>query len=258
MNWMSVAVSAGCGALGGVVASVLTLGMGNKSRANMVRVAIVVLAGIAGSQLVSPKVVPWLSDALARTPYEKFERATANGLQDDPDFKAYVRSLEQRGLTSAQASQESRALGARGMRRLSDADLLRRAEILAKGLDAVDVATCARVGRGTATGEDFRALLDSIGEPDALALAAIATTALRAEVRQSPSARSESTEEDARRILQTVASRASPEELGAIAKAFDASSTPEDACSGVRALYRHLPAVPSLDQPRLALMLAGM
>jgi hypothetical protein len=210
-----------------------------------------------GNTFVTPEVLRWWTDQQYRTPSQKYKRAMLDVVQH-PAVASYLASVRNRGLTTEQETAEGYRIGIAGFARISDADLLRRADIISRGLSLVDPATCAHIAQGRQAEQAINVLLDAVGEKDAITLAGIAGRAMLAEVQQTPPARPPSTAKDADRLLTAVAEVASEKELAQITKAYDKSASDQDVCSGIQLLYKYAGNVPPNDQPRFCLMLTGM
>jgi hypothetical protein len=282
MNWISILSAGVCGGAGGGLGALLAralgfgpFGSGAKSDAARERLArlappkgtspgqvlalIPALIGAAlGSQVVGPMATDAWADARARTPAEKFERATEKNLLSSPELKAWARTMEARGLSVEQANIESRKLGASGVARLSDTELLARARILGRGAQLLDAGTCAKFARGAAGGPELTKLLDTVGESDAQELATIASHAMLAELRRLPAARPATTKEDVDKIFETVATLSGDHAVTKVRRVFAEGADDDEMCSGARVLYDALPRVDPPTQQRLAMLLAGL
>jgi hypothetical protein len=262
MNWIEVlAAGAGGGvggALSGLLAGLLRDRISSRSARQALLVLPVVVGGMVGAKVLGPVATERWADAHARTPAEKFGRVVEKNGSRAPELQAWVRAMQERGVSQEAATAEGRSLGMRGLGRLSDEDLLERARILARGIAAVDVATCAKFARGSAGSAELTALLDQVGEADALALAGIVSRAMLAEVRRTPEARPATTRDDAQAILGAVANAGGPPVLDTVERGFGPGATDEAACAGTRTLYTALPVIDASLRPRLALVLAGL
>lgn len=221
-----------------------------------VSVVCALIGASVGARVVGRMASDAYADATARTPSQKFERSVQK-MADTPEMQAWARDAQKRGLSPDQAGVESRKMGAKGIARLSDADLLTRARILGRGTQLVDVHTCAELARGTAQKGELFKLLDAVGEADSEALATLASHAMIAELRQSPEARPGTTEDDMTRILATVSSLSGEAAVATVNRVFAEGATDDDSCSGTRVLYDALPRAEPAMQLRMALLLAG-
>ncbi|HVN32955.1 MAG TPA: hypothetical protein VMT45_13320 [Thermoanaerobaculaceae bacterium] len=250
MIGIAVVVGAASGAIGGALGALLARASGfGPTGKRTLAVIPALLCTAVGHQLLTPRVEEWWADANARTPYQKYMRASEKAMRADlGHFK---------GLNKEAAHEAGRRLANQGLTRLSDLALIRRAELTAQGLEGVDEATCARIAHGVVEEKTGEAFLDAMGEEGAVEFATLVAAATHAEIVQSPFARPPSTEQDGIRIMSAVASHATQAEIADIAGAFKQGATDHVVCSGVRALYRHLRSVSPEDQPRLSLILAG-
>jgi hypothetical protein len=255
---MAMVVWAACGVIGGAVGHLVARRVASPASRRTVWTVSTIAAIAIGNQLVAPVVLEWWADARARTPAERYERAFAKLVSSDPAITSYTRDLERRA-SPEKRREEWKALAARGVARLGERDLLLKAELLSKGLAAVDDATCASVGfAGGASAEDHRKVVNALSVAEASEFARIAVAAVRAEVVQDAPARPPTTEQDVERVIELVAARASPDQLDAISNAFEPGAPPATVCAAVRALYAHLSALPRAEQPRLVLLLTGL
>jgi hypothetical protein len=261
MNWVEVLAAGLGGGIGGAVGGLAAGWIGNRAVGDKVRQAVrvipVVLGGVLGAQLLGPMATERWADAQARTPAQKFERALQK-TAGSHEMKAWVQTLQARGLTTEAAAAEGRSLGARGIARLSDEDLASRTRILGKGMALVSPAICASVARGSGGRAELAMVLDSVGESDALELAGIATRSTLAELRQAPAARPATSEADARNILLRVAEMSGADAVGKVVRMFESGASDAEVCAGALVLYGAFPAFDPAERPGLAMLIAGL
>ena len=161
------------------------------------------------------------------------------------------------GLPAPAAEAELQRMASIGRFRLGDATLLRRLELEAKAMLAIDVPTCAAIARGhVPTG-----LAARLTAAEQIEDARISVAAIRAEVSGVPEPRLLSRSEAAT-ILLAIAQSASPAEttrIHDISAATAAGETPsdDDACWLTRVPYRAFERLGDADRRLLARYILG-
>jgi len=154
---VTLVVVAICGAAAGLVGHLAMTRSSAPTRLHrLVPIAAIVVAFHVSHQYATPAAQDWWADLQARSAAKRLDRALRETTKD-PVFVSYVRDLEQRGIPPERALDKA-DLAARLRGRSSDADLTARSEIIGRALGSVEVATCAKVLRGTAARDD-RAIL---------------------------------------------------------------------------------------------------
>jgi len=267
VNWIEVLVATIGGGVGGGVGALVAKAIrvepiGLRTKVASPRQLLPALLGVAcalvSEKTLGPAATEAWADARARTPSQKFERAVARNVSSNAEVLAWAKTMQARGLSAEQTSTEGRKVGAQGIARLSDAELLAWAGIRGRGMRLVDPHTCATFARGTAGGAELTNLLDALGESDAQELASIAGHAMLAGIRQVPAARPQTTEDDVSAIFEAVSTIAGEEAVTAVRRIFADGANDDEVCSGTRILSDVLPRTNALTQSRLAMMLAGL
>jgi len=131
--------------------------------------------GIAITMLLSGPVLKEISHFINPEAEEFGERLAA-----EPEFRAWA------ARTHGDVKREMTQLTARGLRRLDDASLLRRLEIMAAMVAKGDVRKCAALERGTMSGADLLSLMRGLSKEQRTAYYEITMQAATAEMRHLP------------------------------------------------------------------------
>jgi hypothetical protein len=139
-----------------------------------------------------------------------------------------------------------------GLRRLDDQTLVRRLTLQTAALGRADEATCAAFaaasfGGTSPTPEVAGRLIAALDDASLAEWMRIAMSALEAETRGSPAARSVAAAESEALFARLFAGL-DPDQIGTIQTAAAAGATQASACDGARVLYRALDAMPAADR----------
>ena len=214
-----------------------------------------VSAQMVSSLASEPK--PSTSASTQKADLARVQRATLRGLERPEVQAAFAEAFKEKKPDEVRVVAQQ--LAARGVQRLSTADLRRRAELLLAFTGRASTTACGQWARGQAGRDDMLAM---IAQLDSVALDAWVDLGMRAtvaEVRQKPAA-FPGTEADVSRAferLPTAMTKAEVDRFHAVAATFERAS-PEDACWFGRQLYVAALALKPNDRDHALRTLAWM
>ncbi len=194
-----------------------------------------------------------LASALAGEVWERLPEQT----QDDLSRRAEA-ALGDEDLTQQEAQGVVQERVRLGMRRLDDPTLVRRLALQTLALRRTDEATCAGFARasfaGTVPPDDISAgLIAALDDASLAEWMTIAMTALEAETRDSPEARSVP-DAESEALFRRLFAGLDGDRIARIQTAAAAGATPTVACDGARVLYAALDGLPADDRALAALV----
>jgi hypothetical protein len=230
------------GAVGGALTSVLRL---RETKRRSIVVAIAVAAGIAGANMLNPR----LSSRKSRDPM------VDEMLDAAPSLRQWIEEQQRAGRTPADVRALAAQLSQRGMRRLDREKLAVRASIMKTMLDqSPDSHACATIARGSSPAA-VEAGIRRLSDADRRRMARLSAVAARAELENLPVAIPFDTTATGAALNAIYASL--PERDGGrleIAIADLGKAADDEACWAAKTLYTRTFALP--DPGRVALLRA--
>jgi len=238
---MNIVVAVVLGAIVGGILGVVEHAIWSKASPRMRRVghvAIVLLTlgtvgGLVNSGLAGSIATRLTGSQSSKSAQQSPQEAFGNRVLSDPQLTAVFQ-----GMTADEARLKGSELSSKGIARLDDATLARRAQLLALILNKVSEPTCAAIARGNATASQQQELLDTIdglSASDQTAWYNISFAAVKAEVAQTPAPSLDST--SIAGVLDAAKSNMSAADSSAVTATLGGTATDAQACVGVKALY---------------------
>jgi hypothetical protein len=250
-----VAVYAACALVGAGLAALGLKALQVRSKlAYGIGCLVAVGTSTAFAARLSPEAVSAWRVAQGKTPLEQYVLYIEEHAGEYPGVREWWRS--QKG-EHPQADAQFRVLTLLGVKRLDDAQLLRRGELARKLLEALDDETCGAMLRNRSPPEAFDRALGALSGGERRELARLTLASASAELQQLQIQHTEPQQADYDRFLRPLFEGAPPEEAGRAADALSGKANDADLCRAFKFLYARASTAPAETRVFVSYILSG-